>query len=782
MLSVLSIISVFIEILVIGLLTSVSFVFLLRFIRRKKFQMFFLFLALFLWAFYIALVLLSQLAYNIDWGIRDLLYLQQAASFCRLFSAIFLGLFWISFLVAWPWKIFFSSIVLLSGGFVAARLVTSHVFLVFRQEVIEPVIVYLPQTMDNLFWLLSWTVLAIYFFSRLVDSNSREQRNLNLLNLFSALLVLLAYVAGYLYLATSLPIFLLASWSILLLAVIGFVLGQVINPQSPSALYPWQFFRTRFLFKLILIFVLLIMVLFEATTLMTIVSSRRALTKSVQDIYQQRAQSLSEEIDFKVQALKGAGRVAMDQAGNYWAGKADLKFIQNLVEEKYSLDYGVPYVFDGQGRVFAHPDYVRAKFFQKIEPDSLRQEILQKKHGYVEFMDKSEGKMIGAFVPLKSIHGGVVIVQNARLAYRPIRQVETRSLFFIVAGIILTILVGIAFAKSVEVPIHRLIEGAQAVSAGDLDYKINVHGVDEIGGLAETFNRMTRDLKESQNRLILSEKMNSLGTLAAGMAHEIRNPLVSLRTFSQLLPQKWEDPGFREKFNAIVPKEIERINKIAEGLLKFGRKVKPELSKANVNAILEDVLVLFELECKKNNIRITTKFTQAPDITADVSQLSQVFVNIVLNAIQSMKNGGSLMVKTEVGEVVHVGKSGLGGMNQKKEDGSAEIVWGEKTKFEPGEKQTPIPVIFVEISDTGEGISYENLKNLFDPFFTTKVSGTGMGLPITLRIIEEHAGSIRVKSKVGQGTSFIITLPQNLEEEKRKEEEERKNHLADDVV
>lgn len=773
MLSLLSIISVFIEVLVIGLLTSVSFVFFWRFVKRKKFQPLFLFFALILWAFYIALVLFSQLAYNVDWGIKDLVYLQRAASFCRLFSAIFLSLFWISFLVPWLWKILLSSVTLLLGGFVVVRLATSHVFLVFRQEVIEPVLVYLPQTWDNLFWLLSWTVLAVYFFMRLVKSASREQRNLNLLGLFSALMVLAAYVVGYLYLATSMPIFLLASWVILLVAVIGFVLGQVINPQSSSALYPWQFFRTRFLFKLILIFVLLIMVLFEATTLMTIVSSRRALTKSVQDIYQQRAQSLSEEIDFKLQALKGAARLP---------GEPKLDFIQSLVENKYSLDYGVPYAFDEEGKIFAHPDYIRAKLRQKIDPDPLRQEVLSKKHGYVEFFDPSEGKMIGAFFPLKAIGGGVIIVQNARLAYRSIRQVETRSLFFIIMGIILTILVGISFAKSVEIPIHRLIEGAQAVSAGDLDYKINVHGVDEIGGLAETFNRMTRDLKESQNRLILSEKMNSLGTLAAGMAHEIRNPLVSLRTFSQLLPQKWEDKEFREKFNAIVPKEIERINKIAEGLLKFGRKVKPELSQANINAILEDVLVLFESECKKNNIKITTKFTPAPDITADVSQLSQVFVNIVLNAIQSMKNGGSLMVKTEVGEIVHVGKSGLGGMNQAKEDGSAEIIWGEKTNFEPGEKQVPIPVIIIEITDTGEGISYENLKNLFDPFFTTKVSGTGMGLPITLRIIEEHAGSIKVRSRLGQGTSFVITLPQNLEEEKKKEEEERKNHLADDVV
>jgi signal transduction histidine kinase len=236
------------------------------------------------------------------------------------------------------------------------------------------------------------------------------------------------------------------------------------------------------------------------------------------------------------------------------------------------------------------------------------------------------------------------------------------------------------------------------------------------------------------------------------------------------VPQKWQDPEYREKFAAIVPQEIERINKIAESLLKFGRPIKPELTQVEVNSVLEEVILLFESECKKNNIRVTTKFASLPQIVGDASQLSQAFVNIALNAIQVMQQGGELTFKTDVGEVVKL-KHSYAPSPFKKVGEYGEMAWGvaeeKKDEVEEGpEKGEPIPAVFVEITDTGGGIPEENLKSLFDPFFTTKVSGTGMGLPITLRIIEEHKGSIRVRSQVGKGTTFLITLPQNLEQVK----------------
>ena len=163
----------------------------------------------------------------------------------------------------------------------------------------------------------------------------------------------------------------------------------------------------------------------------------------------------------------------------------------------------------------------------------------------------------------------------------------------------------------------------------------------------------------------------------------------------------------------------------------------------NVNEVLEEILALFDNEARKNNVRITTKLAELPKITADAGQISQALVNIILNAIQAMQKGGELTVKTDVGEVIKLGTSGAEGEEEAK----------------------PVPVVFIEITDTGVGIPEENLKNIFDPFFTTKeVGGTGMGLPITLRIIEDHHGTIRVKSQVGKGTTFLVTLPQSHEE------------------
>lgn len=201
--------------------------------------------------------------------------------------------------------------------------------------------------------------------------------------------------------------------------------------------------------------------------------------------------------------------------------------------------------------------------------------------------------------------------------------------------------------------------------------------------------------------------------------------------------------NFRKKFSTVVPQEIDKINKIAESLLRFGRPHKPEPTAINMNEILEEILALFDNEARKHNVRVTTKLAELPKVTADAGQLSQAFVNIILNAIQAMPNGGELTVKTDFGEIIKLSPSG-----------------SEADE----EEAKPVPVVFVEITDTGVGIAEENLKKIFDPFFTTKeVGGTGMGLPITLRIIEDHHGTIRVKSQAGKGTTFLVTLPQTQE-------------------
>jgi len=479
---------------------------------------------------------------------------------------------------------------------------------------------------------------------------------------------------------------------------------------------------------------LIIVILFEATTLATISVSKRALSRSIQGEYLRMAQDLAERI------------------GSY-KEKPTSNQLQSLVSEKISEEMGTVFVVDLKGNLLAHPDRKRVLQKENIASNGAVKRFMAGKTGAAEFRDEMGEIMVGAFIPINKFGWGVVIENPMTTAYFEIRTLETNSLLFVIAGIILTSIIGIFLARSFERPIKDLTLGTEAVAKGELGYHITVESADEIGMLAKAFNQMTRDLRDSQERLILSEKLASLGTMAAGMAHEIKNPLVSLRTFTQLLTQKWEDKEFREKFATIIPHEIERINRIAESLLKFGRPMKPELTKVDVNSLLEEVLMLFESECKKNNVRVTKKLAALPEIQGDAGQFSQAFINIIKNAIESMQSkGGALVVKTDIGEVVKLGKMQRKGVKQ-----GDEMIWGEEE-----EAGKPVPVIFIEVSDTGEGITEENLKSLFDPFFTTKMTGTGMGLPITLRIIEEHKGSIKVKSQAGKGTTFLITLPQKI--------------------
>jgi len=373
----------------------------------------------------------------------------------------------------------------------------------------------------------------------------------------------------------------------------------------------------------------------------------------------------------------------------------------------------------------------------------------------IKFSDRDGLEMVGYVKVLKNYPLKIIVFQLEKEAYYEVIKLETTALFFVILGIIVAVFVGFYFAKSIEIPINALIKGTEEIRKGNLNFVIQTNTEDEIGHLAKEFNTMTRELKESQDHLVASEKLAALGTMAAGMAHEIKNPLVALRTFTQLLPLKWNDEEFRKKFVSVIPPEIDKINKIAENLLKFGRPSKPDFKPINVENVLEEVLELVDNQIKKNNIMVSTKFAQTPKINGDFSQLSQAFLNIILNAIQAMKNGGELIVKTDVGMVIQLGQVPAPSMLPKK-------------LIEAKAQGRQTPMVFIEITDSGPGISEEVMKNMFDPFYTTKETGTGMGLPITLRIIEEHKGSIKLRSQIGKGTTFIIMLPPIEEKEEDK--------------
>ena len=241
------------------------------------------------------------------------------------------------------------------------------------------------------------------------------------------------------------------------------------------------------------------------------------------------------------------------------------------------------------------------------------------------------------------------------------------------------------------------------------------------------------ELKRLEARIRQTERLAALGTLAAGMAHEIRNPLSAIKTFVQLLPRKVDKPDFLEKFQRTVPRELERINQLIEDLLELSRTPKYHFSVIEVQPLLAQTLESFEAELQLTGVECVTNLTpDLPPILADPDQLVKVFYNLFRNAIQAMPDGGQLTLEG------HLKRGGdLDNPESSHQDG-----W-----------------VTLTFADTGIGISPETVKSIFNPFFTTKDRGTGLGLAITHKVVTEHGGHIEVVSRVGEGSSFMVYLP-----------------------
>jgi signal transduction histidine kinase len=237
--------------------------------------------------------------------------------------------------------------------------------------------------------------------------------------------------------------------------------------------------------------------------------------------------------------------------------------------------------------------------------------------------------------------------------------------------------------------------------------------------------RLYENLKNSQNIIRRADRLSSLGVLTAGLAHEIRNPLVAIRTFTQLLPERYQDKEFREEFQAIALREVDRICGLVNDLLSFARTSTPNVSAENINEIVESIVRILETEAKEKGVQIYRRLASSlPKIFIDKEQLKQVFMNVILNAIQSIEASGVVEISTRLAA----------------KNGSQQFVQ-------------------VGVRDSGVGIPEKDLENIFNPFFTTKKDGSGLGLSISHQIVQEHGGTIFVESKVGEGTTFFINLP-----------------------
>lgn len=256
-----------------------------------------------------------------------------------------------------------------------------------------------------------------------------------------------------------------------------------------------------------------------------------------------------------------------------------------------------------------------------------------------------------------------------------------------------------------------------------------------IKGAMVLIHNMTQ-IKRLESNVQRADRLNSIGTMAAGMAHEIKNPLQSIKTFTQLLLDRYDDADFRNTFAEVVPPEVDRIDSIVTRLLHFARPQPVSFRLHDIRQILTNVFALVENQMRKAGVALHMDMPEeGVGVMADNQQLHQVFLNLVLNAIESMTDSSNPMIEVKV-------STGHGRLQQK----------GSVLRHD-------VPCVRTVIRDRGCGISRDHLKQLFTPFFTTKSDGSGLGLSVVHGIITEHQGVIDVSSTPGAGSSFTVTFP-----------------------
>jgi signal transduction histidine kinase len=332
------------------------------------------------------------------------------------------------------------------------------------------------------------------------------------------------------------------------------------------------------------------------------------------------------------------------------------------------------------------------------------------------------------------VHGGAMVSEAEELATEERNSVESMllmsqriALAFLVGLVAMIVLLAAFVTRQMLAPLSRIVLATRRIAGGDLTPitpRRKYH--DEFSELASAINHMTRELVRRQQLLVQSHKLTAIGTLTAGVAHELNNPINNLMLTAAALDESWEELDDAEKLDLVgdLVGESERARDIVRNLLDFARESDVELTPLEVEEVIRDTLQLAANQVRLARVKVQGEVEEnVPAVYGDRHQLTQVFLNLVLNALDAMAGGGTLTISVE-----------------KSEDGN-----------------------FVDIAfaDTGAGIQEQHLHSIFDPFFSTKqhAKGTGLGLSVSKGIIEQHGGDIRVETQVGKGTTFTVSLP-----------------------
>jgi signal transduction histidine kinase len=325
----------------------------------------------------------------------------------------------------------------------------------------------------------------------------------------------------------------------------------------------------------------------------------------------------------------------------------------------------------------------------------------------------------------------------------------------------------VLMVRLVERPIASLTRVMARVEGGDVEARAELKTRDELGQLAESFNAMVERLEAAQTeievyhqqRLARAERLATLGELAASLAHEIKNPLAGISGAVQVLADDLPASDPRKEIMQEVLTQVRRLDKTVRDLLAFARPGKPSVAPCDIHQILDRVLLLLAENPAAKQVRVVRAYRpDIPQFPADGEQLRQVFLNLMLNALQAMPKGGCVTIATSRLHRGQLVKSSIGqrGRTQDPAD-SDELANGQLDHST--NRLAEGGWVEVAVADTGPGIPSHLLEEIFKPFFTTKHRGTGLGLSVSRRIIEDHGGWIEAESRPGQGATFRVFIP-----------------------
>ncbi len=395
------------------------------------------------------------------------------------------------------------------------------------------------------------------------------------------------------------------------------------------------------------------------------------------------------------------------------------KALHEVLNKEKDLEY--IYVTNEEGGIFAHT------FSNGTPPGLLTWNPLGEKALNIQLLDTEKGYVRDV---------GMTVFQGTRselhLGIREdsLRQMLTKMRYMTVPVILAVILLGVVasfiLSRFITEPLNKFVEFTKVLGRGEFGGKVEVSSSDEIGYLARNFNTLSMLLKSSREKmeeaytythLLQAEKLSSIGQISAGLAHELKNPMTTLKMMFQAFK---EQPDMTKEDAEVISDEIEQIDRILSNFLGFVKQKSFHFSEVDLNVLIDRVLSLATFDIENSGIIVHKDMIDAlPAVKADRALLEQVFLNLVLNSVQAMPKGGEIRIS---------GKS---------DHRFAEIM----------------------IWDRGCGIPQDIRSKIFDPFFTTKDGGTGLGLSIAYNIIKSHGGSLFFNSNEGAGTVFTVRLP-----------------------